>query len=145
MDEKNIADIFEEENKNKKTRLVRKMEMKKEQEEKIYNDFINEQKNKTTPKETTEELDLPKASTTIYHIFFAFITVLSFFISIGYTGYVYLKHLSNHQLIQGAILIGFTFFYMLSMFSNKIGLKKFFSIITSLMMLAFIAFQLFIV
>lgn len=156
-----LNDIFNEDDKKKKTRLDRKMEKKKKQEEQIYDDFIKEQKNvkKTeknvdeivtnkidTKKHSRSESDKEKkgAKSIIYDIFFAFITILSFFISIGYVLYNYLKEQNQNQYILGGILIGFTFFYMLTMFSKKEGFKKFFGILTSLTMMGFIMFQLFI-
>ena len=165
MDDETLASIFEEKDKKKKTRLERKMEKKKEKEKKIYNDFIDEQKKKKEEKieepEKTVSLKTTKIETVTeenddemfenikpqgfaYSVFFGFFTLMALFSSIGYLVYAYLKNLDQNHLINGGILTGFTFFYMLSSLSKKNGIKKFFGILASLAMMGFIGFQLFI-
>ncbi len=188
MDDKTLASIFEDEDKAKKTRLERKMEKKKAKEKKIYDDFIEEQKNKkleqtsdiNKTKKISDNINLEKTrkikdvenkldksleinpisinsvdledetfndikkESVAFNIFFGFITLVSFFSSIGYVLYAYLKNLNQSHLINGGILVAFTFFYMISSLARKNGIKKAFGFLASLLVILFIGYQLFI-
>ena len=80
----------------------------------------------------------------LYNAFFSFITILLFLTSIGNILYTYYYNKSNNNLINAGIIISISLFYMLNAFIKKDGAKKFFGILTSISIMAFVSFNLFI-
>lgn len=81
----------------------------------------------------------------LYDTLFGFITILLFLTSVGYLGYSYYKDNNVNSLIIGGLLVIASLFYMLSMFIKNDRLKKIFAIITSLALMGFMAFELFMI
>lgn len=116
---------------------------KKLKDEALYKEFKKEKQNKN--KDTKQESKNGSVTEFLYNMLFGFITILLFVTSIGYLGYNYYKNNTINNLISGILLVCVGLFYMLSMFSKKSFFKKIFAIITSLSLMGFMAFNLFMI
>ena len=152
--DKEVADLFEDEKKKKKTREEKRLEkiMKKQEQlnnekketDKYLEDNVKFKKieNEKPKEEIKKEL---KRETKEYDTLFGFVTILLFLTSIGYLVYNYYKNNTLNNLILGALLVATGLFYMITMFAKQDKTKKIFGILSSLSLMGFMAFELFII
>ena len=162
---KEVDDLFENKKKKKKTKEEKRLEkiMKKQEQlnnekketdkyledsvkfKKIENEKPKEEIKKELKRETKEPTEKLSVIDFLYDTLFGFVTILLFLTSIGYLVYNYYKNNTLNNLILEALLVATGLFYMITMFAKQDKTKKIFGILSSLSLMGFMAFELFII
>lgn len=136
--------------KEKKLEEIENIEFAKKIEEKKYNaDEIEDNKtiNEIPVLKTREKLneDIIKKRYPFLNFLLGFFIIILLLTSIDYTVYSIIKENNLEKIITSSMLCILSFFYILSIIIKKEGIKKFFQILATVSITAFMCYQLFLI
>lgn len=139
-----------EKKKEKKLEKIEDLEFAKKLEEKKESDIINKDdlitEKTTTETYTRSELNVNKKIKTPILNFFLVISVIILFISsVDYAIYNIIKEKDLEIILTSASLCLLAIFYILSIITKNIKVKKFFQILATISISAYMCYQLFII